>query len=313
MNKSIAHLRRINSATCTIALVALSIGPTLLAQSNTFPTTGDVGIGTTAPGASVDIVTAGAGPLLRLAGSSSTGYGYIQFGRSATATNNWHIGSENDGTFRIWNGNWGAGSLNTTFSANSSVGIGLTNPGAKLDVNGSVNIVNAGWLTFGYYTGGAASVSGINFGFGSQITRRGSDGHLKYEAQNGVHEFVGNVGIGVSNPTQKLSVYGAIRAKEVIVDTAWSDYVFEEKYRLPTLAEVEVQIKTQKHLDGIPSAKEVAEKGIRIGDIEAKLLAKIEELTLHQIEQEKRLSEQQSELSTLKEENAAMKAHFGIK
>ena len=108
---------------------------------------------------------------------------------------------------------------------------------------------------------------------------------------------LGNVGIGTLNPTYPLSVNGAVRAKEVIVDTAWSDYVFDDSYRLTPLSEVEAHIKAQKHLDGMPSAEEVARGGVRIGDIEAKLLAKIEELTLHQIEQEKEIARLRARLS----------------
>jgi hypothetical protein len=99
----------------------------------------------------------------------------------------------------------------------------------------------------------------------------------------------GNVGIGTTNPTQKLSVNGTVRAHEVIVDTGWSDYVFDESYKLTALSETEAFVKAEKHLPGIPSAKEVAEHGISVGEMQAKLLAKIEELTLHVIAQQKEI------------------------
>jgi hypothetical protein len=106
----------------------------------------------------------------------------------------------------------------------------------------------------------------------------------------------GNVGIGTTNPTHKLAVNGTIRAKEVIVDTGWADYVFDESYRLAPLSEVEAHIQANKHLPGIPSAAEVAEHGVSMGDMQAKLLSKVEELTLHLIAQEK-------ELTALKRQN----------
>jgi hypothetical protein len=125
----------------------------------------------------------------------------------------------------------------------------------------------------------------------------------------------GNVGIGTASPSHKLSVNGTVRAREVIVDsTNWSDYVFADDYKLQSLADVEAQIKTNKHLPGVPSAQEVAEKGVSVGDMQALLLSKIEELTLHviaqekyQIAQEKRLNDQQTEIAMLKAENARLK------
>jgi hypothetical protein len=123
----------------------------------------------------------------------------------------------------------------------------------------------------------------------------------------------GNVGIGTTNPTQKLSVNGTVRAKEVVVDTGWSDFVFDEGYKLKALSDTEAFVKAEKHLPGIPTAKEVAEHGISVGEMQAKLLAKIEELTLHQIAQDKRtaalekenvelrsrINEQQAQLQSL--------------
>jgi len=110
----------------------------------------------------------------------------------------------------------------------------------------------------------------------------------------------GNVGIGTTNPTQKLSVNGTIRAKEVVVETSgWSDYVFAENYVLQPLAEVEAQIKQEKHLPGIPSAQQVAESGIGLGEMQAKLLSKIEELTLHMIELEKENQSLKKRVSSL--------------
>ena len=104
----------------------------------------------------------------------------------------------------------------------------------------------------------------------------------------------GNVGIGTMNPDAMLAVNGTIHAKEVIVDTsssAWSDYVFSSAYRLAPLAEVEQHIKSEGHLPGIPSAAQVAEHGVNMGEMQARLLAKVEELTLYMIELKKENAE----------------------
>jgi hypothetical protein len=97
-------------------------------------------------------------------------------------------------------------------------------------------------------------------------------------------------------------VNGRIRAKEVIVDTNWSDYVFAKDYKLASLSEVEQHIQQQGHLPGVPSATEVAEKGVSVGDMQAVLLAKVEELTLHLIAQEKHQAAQEQEIARLRAE-----------
>lgn len=124
----------------------------------------------------------------------------------------------------------------------------------------------------------------------------------------------GNVGIGTTSTTYKLAVSGTIRAKEIIVDTGWSDYVFDPAYRLAPLSEVETHIKETKHLPGIPSAQDVAEHGVSMGEMQSKLLAKVEELTLHLIAQEKRalaqeqrLDAQAARIAQLEQENSALK------
>ena len=87
------------------------------------------------------------------------------------------------------------------------------------------------------------------------------------------------------NPgSYKLAVNGSIRAKEIVVETGWSDFVFEKNYNLKTLEEVERYIKDYGHLPNIPSESEVKANGVKLGEMDAKLLQKIEELTLYMIE-----------------------------
>jgi hypothetical protein len=111
----------------------------------------------------------------------------------------------------------------------------------------------------------------------------------------------GNVGIGVIRPANKLDVNGTIHSKEVKVDmTGWSDFVFKKEYNLPTLEEVEKHIAEKGHLENIPSEEEVLKNGINVGEMNVKLLQKIEELTLYMIEMKKENIE-------IKKENAGMK------
>lgn len=103
----------------------------------------------------------------------------------------------------------------------------------------------------------------------------------------------GNIGIGTTDPGAfKLAVNGDIRAKRLKIEQAnWADFVFEPEYKLPSLAELETYIKANRHLPDVPSAKEVTKEGIDLGEMNKILLQKIEELTLHLIEQGKRISE----------------------
>lgn len=92
----------------------------------------------------------------------------------------------------------------------------------------------------------------------------------------------------------KLSVDGKIVAKEIVVTTdeaEWSDYVFDDDYKLRPLNEVELFIEANGHLPDVPSAKEVGCEGQDLGEMNAILLRKIEELTLYVIELEKKLNQ----------------------
>jgi len=110
----------------------------------------------------------------------------------------------------------------------------------------------------------------------------------------------GNVGIGTSTPSSKLSVNGTIRAREIKVENAaWPDYVFEKGYQLPSLEASALHIKSKGHLPDIPSADEVKANGIDLGEMNAKLLQKIEELTLHLININRTVQKQQLQIEKL--------------
>lgn len=132
-----------------------------------------------------------------------------------------------------------------------------------------------------------------------------------YGYSNGLIRILqnGNVGIGILKPSNKLDVNGTIRSTEVKVTLdGWSDFVFKKDYKLPTLEEVEKHIAEKGHLENIPSEEEVLKNGISLGDMNAKLLQKIEELTLYMIEQQKINKKQSDEIDTLKKENRAIKS-----
>lgn len=110
----------------------------------------------------------------------------------------------------------------------------------------------------------------------------------------------GNVLIGTTlpDPTNALlTVNGTIHAKEinVTVDIP-ADYVFHPSYNLMPLNQVEQFVKINNHLPEIPSAAEITKNGLSVGEMQNKLLQKIEELTLYVIEQQKQIEELKAEL-----------------
>lgn len=111
-----------------------------------------------------------------------------------------------------------------------------------------------------------------------RISKNGSEDIFKVN-------YAGNVGIGTTNPTEKLSVNGTILSKKVkVTQTGWPDFVFLPTYDLPTIPFLKSYIATHKHLPNIPSEKEIIENGHDLGEMNKKLLQKVEELTLYIID-----------------------------
>lgn len=114
----------------------------------------------------------------------------------------------------------------------------------------------------------------------------------------------GKIGIGTTVVPSEymLAVDGKIITEELKVQlsTAWPDYVFLNDYKLLSLSELAQFIEKNKHLPKIPSATEVTENGIEIGEMNRLLVEKIEELTLYILEQEKRVETLENIVSSQK-------------
>ncbi|RXK85951.1 pyocin knob domain-containing protein [Filimonas effusa] len=118
----------------------------------------------------------------------------------------------------------------------------------------------------------------------------------------------GNVVIGQSTSPRSLDVNGNIKTRKIkVTQTDWADYVFDSSYQLPSLTHVETFIKANKHLPEVPTATEVKTNGLDLGDNQAILLKKIEELTLYIIQQNKQISQQSIQITHQNEEMELVK------
>lgn len=180
---------------------------------------------------------------------------------------------------------------------NGAFGIGTTTPGGMLHVKS--------------YYGNSDLILESNNGNKWDIASTTGGSFSLYQVSTGLNRLVvhpsGSVGIGTNlgtNPNSYLlAVNGTIGAKAVKVEvssTTWSDYVFDKNYKLKTIKELEFFVKTYKHLPDVPSAIEVEKDGIDIATMDATLLAKIEELTLYLIQQNKKIEILEKELAALK-------------
>ncbi|MEX6688850.1 hypothetical protein QTN47_15185 [Danxiaibacter flavus] len=193
-----------------------------------------------------------------------------------------------------------------------NVGIGTATPTTKLQVGTG----DASWgithssstVKVGTYIGSSggwlATSTNSNLYFATNLLNGNNYAQLTLLTN-------GNFGVGTINPQFKLDVCGTIRAKEVLVETGWCDYVFDKDYILKPLDEVKDFIEENKHLPDVPSATDVAANGVRVAEMDSIMIKKIEELTLYVIQQNKQIKDQNKQIQELEQKIVSMQKQSG--
>lgn len=217
----------------------------------------------------------------------------------------------------------------TKLTVNGQIGVGTIAPETKLDVRGNIQCGGSDFI-LGKYDGRTQGASNANRAFvhsdvtgvdqlvinysgdfengvivhgpglaigttdfgGAQLAVNGKIQATEIQVTTGL--AIGTTDFGGS----QLAVNGKIRASEIQVTAyPWADYVFNKDYNLRTLKEIEVYINENGHLPEVPTAREVEENGINVGEMNALLLKKIEELTLYIIQQNNRIEELEKKIN----------------
>ena len=191
-----------------------------------------------------------------------------------------------------------------SFFKGGNLGIGTDNPSESLEVDGRIKNNNTVQFASGWYSDTSPSIRvgdeqyGISAKTGYlRLWSKASSGGILFNTNSSEAMRItssGEVGIGTITPSHKLTVNGTIKAEEIIVGNVTADYVFKDDYYLRPLEDVESFINKNGYLPNIPNEKEVEINGLQIGELNVKLLEKIEELTLYIIDLEKRIQELES-------------------
>lgn len=250
-----------------LAFGLLSMGA--FAQNTPWSTTGNIGIGTTSSNFNLEVATT----------STPTNFYDLAFiGSKVTSTFPRNSISYNGLIFRKLDSGMQLGYAGYAYTS-----------GLSPLLQGQITFIPSPPLTIN-----SAAIS-LGFGTGNvvKITQNGKVriSTTDIATPNGYRLFVED---GILTEKVRVAVEGT---------ADWADYVFADNYNLMPLNEVEAFTKENKHLPNVPSAEDVVNQGLDVAQMDAKLLEKIEELTLYLIEQNKQIEELKAEIKELKEQD----------
>ncbi|MCX6303543.1 MAG: hypothetical protein NT040_01105 [Bacteroidetes bacterium] len=235
---------------------------------------------------------------------------------SSVTTNDKSLGA----SARRWSNFYSvAGNLSGTLTGvdahfTGNVGIGTTAPVGKLDVHdaasnnttlfitpNNVSIEDSSTLFMSEGADGQTGMYWLYDGVGNQMELWGQYFGSKYGPHLLVNRDNGNVSLGGTFASgYKLSVGGKVICTELRVNAIadWPDYVFKKDYKLMPLAQLGSFIDENGHLPNIPKAADVAKSGLEVGEMQRRMMEKIEELSLYIIGQQKQIDELKEKLAT---------------
>ncbi|HLK30540.1 MAG TPA: hypothetical protein VKT28_18305 [Puia sp.] len=294
-------------------------------SQNTFPANGNVGIANATPLALLDI---GSTTRSNFAGGNGV-FGPFQIRISSTSPSNSSIGAyiynqqtvaNSSATVGIQSWANTTNITGTTTNSSSAISAYTEHSGTGIltwanSVSASCFLSSTGTVTnwAAFHSGGVIATGGsVTNGYGLYLAAFPGGVTNKYGVYavdaNAMNYFAGKVTVGTgvaSTPAgYNLYVSGGILTEKIKAALAsgsnWADYVFDKKYQLQPLKDVEIYINENKHLPGIPSADELAKDGgIDMSEMFARQMKKIEELTLYIIEQNKQIESMKIRISQI--------------
>ncbi|HOE05812.1 MAG TPA: hypothetical protein PLZ52_11385 [Bacteroidales bacterium] len=273
-----------------------SEAPWISSGNNIYYGSGYVGIGTNNPLSNLHIKesTEGKASIIGERANSTQRFGFISTGGLRIATSEGDI-TINPGQLSTSN-TLSSGTDVMRIKSSGKIGIGTSTPEAGLQINNYSSFNTWRVMLRLQSTGGASeAITFFDTNSGWLIGHTTGTNSFYWRYFSSVSPVIGDT-------KMCLTKDGLLGVCEIKVETAWCDYVFDEKYKLMDLTDLERFIKTQKHLPGIPTASQIENDGLYVGDMSKKMMEKIEELTLYVIELNKAVEELKKENESLKKQ-----------